>query len=59
MVKIDFEIVRDGNVYRDALHLPDDHTLTDSEIDALKEERYANWLYIVNNPPPPEPDVQS
>lgn len=56
MIKIDFEISRDGMTYRDALYLPDDHGMTDDQINALKEERYANWLYIVNNPPP-EPDA--
>jgi hypothetical protein len=49
MIKIDFEF--DAGVYgvfRDALHLSEDHGLTDAEIDALKQERFDNWSAIVN-----------
>ena len=40
-----------------ALHLPDDHTLSDAEIDALKQQRLDNWLAIVNAPPSEVVDV--
>lgn len=50
MVSIDFEIVRDGNVFRDAIVLPDDHGLTDKQIEAIKESRYALWLDAINTP---------
>ena len=43
MVKIDFQI---GD-YRDAIVLPDDHTMTDLEIEAMKQARYDNWLAII------------
>ena len=39
-----------GN-FCDALHLPDDHGLTDDEIEAMKQERFNNWLAVVNAPP--------
>ena len=38
MIKIDFEFdAPPYGTFRDALHLPDDHGLSDSEIDALKQ----------------------
>jgi hypothetical protein len=60
MVKIDFEFDSQYGVFRDALHLPEDHGLSDAEIQALKQQRFDNWLAIVNAPPvesPPEPGV--
>lgn len=32
----------------DALHLPDDHGLSDEQIEAMKQERLTNWLAVVN-----------
>lgn len=60
MVKIDFEFDSQYGVFRDALHLPDDHGLSDDEVQALKQQRFDNWLAIVNPSPvesPPEPGV--
>ena len=52
MIKIDFEFDAEPyGVYRDALYLPEDHTLSDAEIEALKQERFDNWWAIVNPPP--------
>jgi len=48
MIKIDFEFDSDFGVFRDALHLPDDHGLSDGEITALKQQRFNNWLAIVS-----------
>jgi hypothetical protein len=48
MIKIDFEI----KGFRDALHLPDDHGLTDVEIEAMKQTRYDKWRDFIDNPPP-------
>lgn len=42
-MKLDFEI----NGFRDALNLPDDHTLTDVEIEAMKQARYDKWYAII------------
>lgn len=56
-IKIDFEFDTEHGVFRDALHLPDDHTLTEMEIQTMKEQRRDSWLAIVNAPPvdiPPE-----
>jgi hypothetical protein len=52
MIKIDFEIQNEKyGVYRDALYLPDDHTFSEAEIESMKQERYDNWVNIVENPP--------
>ena len=46
-MKIDFEITKNGMTYRDALHLPDDHTMTQAEIEAMQMERFNNWVAFV------------
>jgi hypothetical protein len=56
MIKIDFEFDTKYGVFRDALYLEDEHTYTPEEVDVLKQERVDNWLYIVENPPPPMPE---
>ena len=48
MIKIDFEI----NGFSDALHLADEHGLSDIEIEAMKEARYDKWKDFIDNPPP-------
>jgi len=60
MVKIDFEFDSQYGVFRDALHLSDGHGMTDDQIQAMKQQRFDNWLAIVNPPPvesPPEQEV--
>lgn len=58
MVKIDFDFDTPHGVFRDALHLPDDHTFTEAEIQAMKEQRRDNWIAVVNAPPTPEPEPE-
>lgn len=58
MVKIDFDFDTPHGVFRDALHLPDDHTFTEAEIEAMKEQRRDNWIAVVTAPPAPEPDPE-
>lgn len=50
MMKIDFEFQTEFGLFRDALHLPDDHTFTDDEIQAMKQLRVDNWVAIVTAP---------
>ena len=53
-MKIDFEFDTAHGKFRDALHLPDNHGLSDAEIEAMKEQRrnnnealsYGNWVVI-------------
>lgn len=54
MIKIDFEFETPCGLFRDALHLPDDHGLNDEQIEAMKAERRDNWLAIVTAPPAEE-----
>jgi hypothetical protein len=54
MIKIDFEFDTPYGVFRDALHLPVDHTYTDAEIQAMKQQRLDNWIAIVSAPPEPQ-----
>jgi hypothetical protein len=51
-MKIDFSFETKYGKFADALHLPDDHELTDAEIETMKQERLNNWLAIVT---PQEP----
>ena len=51
MIKIDFEFDTPYGMFRDALHLPDDHTFTDEEIQAMKQQRVDNWIAVVTAPP--------
>lgn len=55
MIKIDFEYDTPHGVFRDALHLPDGHGFSDSEIEAMKEQRRDNWIAVVTAPPVEEP----
>jgi len=47
---INFEFTTQFGVFRDALHLPEDHGLTDEQIEALKLERLNNWFAFVTRP---------
>lgn len=49
-MKIDFFFDTPHGKFADALHLPDDHTYTDAEIEAMKQQRLDNWIAIVSAP---------
>lgn len=51
MVTIDFELTQNGYTLKDAIILPDDHELTDVEIEAIKQQRFDNWYAVVTTPP--------
>lgn len=51
MIKIDFEFQTAFGLYRDALHLPEGHGMSESEIAGLKQQRVDNWLAAVSAPP--------
>jgi hypothetical protein len=55
MIRIEFEKMHGELVFRDAITLPDDHALTNADIEAIKQERFDNWVAIITAPPP-EPD---
>jgi hypothetical protein len=58
MIKIDF--TKSNGIYtlNDALYLVDDHTLSDCEIEAMKQERFDNWVAIITAPPVEEVIVE-
>jgi len=56
-IKIDFTYAEGNLSLSDALYLPENHTLTQEEIEAIKKERFDRWKeYILN--PPPTPDTE-
>lgn len=57
-IKIDFEFNTPHGVFRDALHLPDNHGLSDAEIEAMKAQRRDNWIAVVEAPPVEEPEPE-
>ena len=52
MVKIDFSFETKYGVFSDALNLSDEEaaSLTAEDIEALKQERLANWVAIIETP---------
>lgn len=50
-MKIDFEFQTPHGLFRDALHLPDDHGFSEAEIELMKQQRVDNWIAIVTAPP--------
>ena len=58
MIKIDFSFDTQFGKFADALHLPDDHGMSDADIEAMKQQRLDNWLAIVNPAPADVIDVE-
>lgn len=52
MIKIDFEFDSPYGKYADAIVLLDGQTMTDAEIEAMKQARYDKWRDYIDNPPP-------
>lgn len=50
-MKIDFSFDTKYGKFCDAIHLPDDHTHTDAEIEAMKQQRLDNWIAVIEAPP--------
>lgn len=51
MIKIDFSFDTPHGKFSDALHLPDDHNLSEAQVQAMKEQRRDNWIAAVTAPP--------
>ena len=58
MIKIDFEFESKYGVFRDAINLPDDHGMTDEQIAAMKQQRFDNWIAIIEAPAAAEDQPQ-
>lgn len=54
MIKIDFSFSSQYGTFSDALHLPDDHGLSDEQIEAMKQARFDNWIAVITAPPSEE-----
>jgi hypothetical protein len=50
MVRFEFEIVKDGMTFRDAIVLPVGHGFTDAQIEEIKQKRFEDWYAIVTAP---------
>jgi hypothetical protein len=57
-MKIDFSFSSQYGTFSDALHLPDDHAFTDAEIEAMKQQRFDNWIAVITAPPVEETPVE-
>jgi len=49
-MKINFAFSSQYGTFSDALHLEDDHAFTDAEIEAMKQQRFNNWVAIITAP---------
>jgi hypothetical protein len=49
---INFEITQDGYTLKDAIVLPDNHNLTEADIESMKQKRFDDWYAIVTAPQP-------
>ena len=47
---IEFEMTDGVNTLRDAIVLPAGVTMTDAEIEAMKQQRFDNWIKIITTP---------
>lgn len=55
-MKIDFEFSHPVyGIFRDALNLPDDHRLSDEEIESAKQQRFDRWVAHIETPPVEQP----
>jgi hypothetical protein len=50
MVKINFELSKDGYSFKDAIVLPVGHGFTDAQIEEMKQKRFDDWYAIVTAP---------
>ena len=55
MIRITFERTMNGYTLRDALVLPENHNLTEEEIEVMKQKRFDNWYAIITAPPVEDP----
>jgi hypothetical protein len=47
---IDFEMTDGVHTLRDAIVFPEGVTLTDAEIEEMKQQRFNNWIKIITTP---------
>lgn len=59
MISIDFEVTKDGYILKDAIVLPENHGMSDEQIEAMKQKRFYDWYAIVTAPQEEETVEQS
>jgi len=47
MIKVDFQITKDGLTFSDSIVLQDNNGMTESQIDEMKQSRYNAWLEAI------------
>jgi hypothetical protein len=47
---INFQFDTKYGAFKDAIHLPKNHTYTNDDIEAMKQTRLDNWIAIVTAP---------
>lgn len=47
MIKIDFSFETEHGIFRDCIVLPEDHNLSISEIEDMKQKRLDAWLSAI------------
>lgn len=52
-MKINFTFDTEYGVFSDAITLEDNHSFTSEEIEAMKQERLANWITVITTPVEP------
>jgi hypothetical protein len=57
-MKIDFCFDTQYGRFCDALHFHDDHTYTEAEIEAMKQQRLDNWIAVIETPPVEDAEQQ-
>lgn len=50
-MQIRFTFETQHGPFTDALYLDENHTFTEAEVEAMKQERLSNWLAIIESPP--------
>jgi hypothetical protein len=56
MITIEFEFIYEGQMFRDAVVLPDNHDLNGADIDAIKLKRFEDWKQSIKPTDEPEED---
>jgi hypothetical protein len=51
-MKIDFQFTTQYGTFSDALFFEDDAIPSDSDIEAMKQQRLANWVAVIEAPQP-------
>jgi hypothetical protein len=59
MIKIDFSFHSQYGTFADALHLEDDHGLTQDEINFMQQQRFDNWVAIITAPPSDDSSINN